>query len=234
MSAPAKIAAALGGGAALALGWTGVLSLFTAKDDPYGLGIVFAVLGIGGSILGAALAASAVARAVRERGAVPLARTCAGAAACLFAPLLGWSGALAMAAVSATPGSVFMFWALAAGAAGFLAPIPAAAFALRRAPPRGWILALAAAPGAALALLFAAYNGFRLDDLPTVLPVVLGAASAIALPVLLALASRFRGRPRRLVVGLVIWFFGTAALVGAMLLVWIGCELVTGLTHFRL
>jgi hypothetical protein len=251
VKAPARLVAVLAGGSALA--WAGILLFFTAKDSPYEIGWVFDALGLGGMILGAALFVPVLVSGVRGRSDLPFTRCMICACACLLASLLGWSGALAMYYTSAMPGSVFMLWALVSGIAGLLAPLPIAAFARRREripsrprPVEGaavkkrastrWLLFVAAGvPGAMAVILFARFGDFGPGGFFTsILPVVIGAASAIALPVLLALISRFHDRTRRLVVGLLIWFFGTAALVGVMLAAWVVYELVVGLMHFRL
>jgi len=239
----------LAGGFALALGLAGLLLFFSAKDDPYGLGWLLTALWLGGAVTCAALNATVIAAIVRGRSDLPPSRAVIGTLACVLAPLLGWTGALLLDGGDSTPGSTFMIWAIASSIVGFAAPLPVTAWmrhvarTVDREAPRGaaspsrptpgrWLLITAAGlPGATTACLFGLLGDPSDEGL---FSMMLGIAAAVSMPVLTAMVLAFRGRRRRLVVGLVLWFVGTAMLLGAMIGGWVVYELITGLMRFRL
>ena len=173
--------AILSGCGAVLLGWAGFLYFFTSKDNPYELGWLFMLLGFAGVCVAAALSGLVIAGIVRARGAFAFSSRVIVMLACPFMPLLGWTGALGMAYTDATPGSVFMFWALVFSISGFLAPLAAAGqvrFQKRAAVEAGRaddasekrpsshpvaVYGAAGAPGLIAAVLFALAGNFQYD-----------------------------------------------------------------------
>ena len=240
-----------GCGAAL-IGWAGILYFFTNKDNPYELGWFFMLLGLAGMVTAAGLSALVMAGIVREKGAFVLTRPVKVMLACPFMPLLGWTGALAMAYTDATPGSGFMVWAFAFGMGGFLAPLVTAGlvrFQARSAaktarsgkeidkkPIRvhAAVYAAAAAPGLTAAVLFTLSGDFQYDRFFSMVLVLGSVTFAAALPALIAVMVSFGRKARRLVVGLALWLVCTALLMGLLLGFYILYEIVDGILHFRL
>lgn len=232
---------ALAGG--LALVGQAVLGFFTWKDDPFGWGWPFALLGVAGPP--AVLGLLAPRLALSERHSWPLAdaaETAAGGT-CVALPVLGWAGAWWMYCVDGSSDSVFAAWALALSVIGALAPLPVAAWLRRqRSLPDGpaglrslrrvaLLLAGASIPGAVISVTFIVFRE-RVHGVP--LPLLLGVCAALSLPVLVGLLTD-GARPRSQVllrVGL--WLLGTALLAGLLLGGWLTLELVSGLRRFQL
>ncbi len=244
--------AILSGCGAVLLGWAGFLYFFTSKDNPYELGWLFMLLGFAGVCVAAALSGLVIAGIVRARGAFAFSSRVIVMLACPFMPLLGWTGALGMAYTDATPGSVFMFWALVFSISGFLAPLAAAGlvrFQKRAAVEAGRaddasekrpsshpvaVYGAAGAPGLIAAVLFALAGNFQYDRFFTMLLVLISVTSAASLPALIAVIVSFRRKTRKLILGLALWLVGTALLLGFLLGFYILYEIIYGIMHFRL
>ena len=252
MQSHGPMKAILAGCGAVLIGWAAFLYFFTGKDNPYELGWFYMLLGFAGVCVAAALSTLVIARIVREKGAFVFSSHVIVMLACPFMPLLGWTGALGMAYTDATPGSVFMFWALVFSISGFLAPLVTAGlvrFQKRAAVEAGRaddeiekrpsshpvaVYGAAGALGLIAAVLFALAGNFQHDRFFTMLLVLISVTSAAALPALIAILVSFRRKARKLILGLALWLVGTALLLGFLLGFYILYEIIYGLMHFRL
>jgi hypothetical protein len=226
-----SIAILAGCGAAL-VGWAAFLCFFTGKDNLYDLGWFFTLLGLAGTCVAAALSTLVIARIVREKGAFVFTRPVMAMLACPFMPLLGWTGALGMVYTDATPGSVFMFWAVVFVIGGFLAPLVTAG--LLRMQKRAAVYAAAGAPGLIAAVLFALSGDYQNDRFFAMVLVLGSVTSAAALPALLAVLVSYRRKAKKLILGLVLWLVGTALLMGLLMGFYILYEVIYGIMHFRM
>lgn len=104
--------------------WAGFLLFFTLKGNPYELGWLFISIGGAGTVAFALFAGFCFQRAqVKGKEPGPL---CSQAKTLFAYPpvvLVGWTGALTMAATDASAGSVFMVWAMVFSIAGVVLPV---------------------------------------------------------------------------------------------------------------